>query len=95
MEPDSAELNRILIIDSLATRYHLLPSEVLARADSVDIYIMDAALTYKKYKEDEEQHQAGNGPAPAGNIPPEKLAAMLEKVRSKNVSKDNKNGLKD
>ena len=80
-----------MIIDALASRYHLLPSEIFARADSLDVYVMDASLTYKRYLEEEEQHKQGKGPAPAGNIPEEKLAAMLERVRSKNVSKDNKN----
>jgi len=36
-------------IDTLGKRYGLLPSEVLRRADSFDLYIMDAALTFESY----------------------------------------------
>ena len=36
-------------IDTLGKRYGLLPSEVLRRADSFDLYIMDAALTFENY----------------------------------------------
>ena len=36
-------------IDTLGKRYGLLPSEVLMRADTFDLYIMDAALTFENY----------------------------------------------
>ena len=71
------------MIDALASRYHLLPSEVLAKADSVDIYIMDAALSYRKYMEEEELHKQGKGPKPAPVMPVDKLQEILDRVRSK------------
>ena len=37
-------------IDGLGKRYGLLPSEVLKRADTFDLYIIDAALTYEQYQ---------------------------------------------
>lgn len=39
----------ILQIDSLGKRYGLLPSEVLERGNTFDLYIMDCALTFESY----------------------------------------------
>lgn len=36
-------------IDTLGKRYGLLPSEVLRRSDTFDLYIMDAALSFEQY----------------------------------------------
>ncbi len=40
------------MLDTLATRYGKLPSEVLRKGDSLDISVMDVALTYEKYQRD-------------------------------------------
>ena len=37
-------------IDGLGKRYGMLPSEVLRQADTFDLYIIDAALTYENYQ---------------------------------------------
>jgi hypothetical protein len=79
------------MVDALASRYHLLPSEVLSKADSVDIYVMDAALTYRKYMEDEELHKSGKGPKPTPVVPEVQLQEMLSRVRSKSEAKTDKN----
>jgi hypothetical protein len=39
----------ILTLDTLGERYGRLPSEVLAQGSTLDIYIMDAAITYRDY----------------------------------------------
>lgn len=39
----------ILMIDNLAKRYGLLPSEVLNRCNTFDLYIMDASLSFENY----------------------------------------------
>ncbi len=36
-------------LDTLGKRYGLLPSEVVKRGDTFDLYIMDAALTFEEY----------------------------------------------
>ena len=36
-------------IDSIGKRYGLLPSEVLSRANSFDLYILDCALTFENF----------------------------------------------
>ena len=39
----------ILQVDGLGKRYGLLPSEVLRRGNTFDLYIMDCALTFENY----------------------------------------------
>jgi hypothetical protein len=41
----------ILTLDTLGERYGRLPSEVLAQGSTLDIYIMDAAITYRDYQQ--------------------------------------------
>lgn len=39
----------ILQIDSLGKRYGKLPSEIIKKADTFDLYIMDAAMSFEQY----------------------------------------------
>ena len=49
MPEDSVELNMVLVIDTLGKRYGMLPSEVMTKANTFDIFIMDAAITYENH----------------------------------------------
>lgn len=69
-------MTSILIIDSLGKRYGLLPSEVLNRCNTFDLYIMDAALTFETYHH---KKAMNNGKAPMPNYSTEDLQAMLKK----------------
>jgi len=42
-------MTSIMQLDTLGKRYGLLPSEVLRKGDTFDLYIMDAALTFEEY----------------------------------------------
>lgn len=39
----------VLVIDSLGKRYGMLPSQVMLEANTFDIFIMDAAITYENH----------------------------------------------
>jgi hypothetical protein len=39
------------MLDAMAQRYGILPSELLMKGDTFDITVMDVALTYKRFKE--------------------------------------------
>ena len=43
------EIKMVVTIDNLAQRYGLLPSEVLNRATTFDLVIMDASMSYQNY----------------------------------------------
>jgi hypothetical protein len=66
----------IMQIDGLGKRYGMLPSEVLRKADTFDLYVIDAALTYENY-----QHKKAmnNGQVPAEMYSTEQLVEMHNK----------------
>ena len=55
-------MTSIMQIDTIGKRYGLLPSEVIRRADSFDLYIMDAALTFEQYHN--KKNATGKAPIP-------------------------------
>ena len=64
-------------IDSLGKRYGLLPSEVLIRADTFDLYVLDAALTCEKFFQDK---QSNKGRVPSEYYSQDKLQQIFEKA---------------
>ena len=69
------------MLDNLATRYHLLPSRVLAEADTLDFLVMDVMLAYTQYQQDKaEAKRKGTAPA-APNLPLNTLEKMIERTR--------------
>jgi len=66
----------ILTIDGLGKRYGMLPSEVLCRSNTFDLYIMDASLTFENYHH---KKQMNNGREPIPDFTTDELQAMLEK----------------
>ena len=42
----------IILIDTMAERYGLLPSEIIARANTFDVFVADTAIGYRNYLQD-------------------------------------------
>ena len=61
-------------MDKLGSRYGLLPSEVLERGTTLDLMVLDIALSYENYKQNRAQ-----GEAP--NISEDVMLEALKKVR--------------
>ena len=68
----------ILMIDELSKRYGLLPSEVIRRADTFDVWFMDCSLSFHKYHEYKQGH---NGKAPVPDYSTDELKSMLARNR--------------
>jgi len=60
----------------LGKRYGMLPSEVLGRSNTFDLYIMDAALSFENYHH---KKSMNNGQDPLPEYSQEQLQAMLYK----------------
>lgn len=88
MDPESPLARQILLVDSIATRYHCLPSEILERGDTFDVFIINTALDIQKWMSDAEEAKAQGKPKPPKPMPQEVLMEMLE--RSKNANKKNR-----
>lgn len=70
----------IMLIDTLSERYGILPSEVMSRATTFDVFIADTAIGYRNLV----QERATNGDkAPVPEYKQSDLQKMLEKVRAK------------
>ena len=66
-------------IDGIAKRYGVLPSEVVQRADTFDLYIIDAALTFERFQYDKEMNKGKVDPAYYSQ---DQLAGMLDKGKN-------------
>tara|TARA_R100000951_G_scaffold113131_1_gene114570 strand:- start:309 stop:503 length:195 start_codon:yes stop_codon:yes gene_type:complete len=64
------------MLDSLAERYGILPSQLLKDADTLDLFVFDTAVTYHNYK-----HQKENGTA-VDRFDTSTLEKMVGQVRS-------------
>lgn len=42
----------IILIDTMAERYGMLPSQVMAQANTFDIFVADTAIGYRNYLND-------------------------------------------
>ena len=65
------------MLDAMAQRYGILPSQLLREGDSFDITVMDVALTYQNYKNKDSAQQYD-----AKYLDQEALQKKLEKARA-------------
>ena len=66
----------VLWIDTLGKRYGMLPSEVIGRANTFDLYIMDMALAFENYHH---KKSMNNGKDPIPDYTTDELLAMVAK----------------
>jgi hypothetical protein len=67
------------MIDSLGKRYGMLPSDILSRATTFDLYIMDASLTFENYHH---KKAMNNDREPIPDFTTNELQDILNKSRS-------------
>ena len=75
----------LLQIDNLGKRYGLLPSEVLRKADTFDLYVLDAIMTYELL---EHKKQKNKGMLPAEAYTTDTLLKLVQQskdARDKNT----------
>jgi len=70
------------MLDALGTRYHLLPSQVLLRSDTLDVLVMDTAIAWERYQEERHRAKREGRPMPAPKMDVNTLQSMLTKARS-------------
>jgi hypothetical protein len=63
-------------IDGLAKRYGKLPSEIMKDANTFDLYIIDAAMTYEQYHHKKAMNK---GQEPIDNYTTEDLLKIYNK----------------
>lgn len=69
----------LISVDALAQRYGLLPTEVLGRASTFDLRVMEVANRYQNRKQ---TMASGNGgPPPAPKLSQKEMEQMLAQVK--------------
>jgi hypothetical protein len=71
----------IMQIDGLAKRYGKLPSEILREANTFDLYIIDAAMTFEQYHHKKAMNK---GQEPLDNYTTEDLLTIYNKGKQGN-----------
>jgi hypothetical protein len=69
-------MSMLLSIDALGKRYSLLPSEVMEKASTFDLVVLDAALGYQSYIQDKAE-----GKKQTPKLSQEEMMAAMERVR--------------
>jgi len=70
------------MLDALASRYHLLPSEVLARSDTLDVLVMDTAISWHNFQEEQARAKREGRPPPPPKTDVNILQRMLTEAQS-------------
>ena len=68
------------MIDSLGKRYGMLPSEVLGRASTFDLYVMDVSMSFESYHH---KRSMNKGQDPIENYTADDLLAIFNKNKKK------------
>ena len=76
MDPEGVEMSMLLSIDAIGKRYSLLPSEVMTKASTFDLVVIDAALGYQTYIQDKAE-----GKKATPQLTQEEMMAAMERVR--------------
>ena len=67
-----------MMIDTMAKRYALLPSEILDRASTVDLYVLSNALSYTARQS---ETRVNSKAPPIPKLTQEQMRAMIDKVK--------------
>jgi len=71
-----------MMIDAMAERYGMLPSDVLHKGNTMDLLIFDASMSYRQHI----QAKANGEPAvKTDDFTQDELKEMMEKRRGKSV----------
>jgi hypothetical protein len=65
----------ILTLDTMGERYSMLPSEILERGNTLDLYIMDVAMSYRN----EQIKKQDKNYVP--DVPQDQLQQLLEQSK--------------
>ena len=71
-------LTVIMMVDAMAERYSVLPSDVLSKGNTLDLLIFDASNSYRKYQQD----KASGKPLKTEDFSQEELKSILEEARN-------------
>ena len=69
-------MNMVMLLDTIGERYGMLPSEVISRATTFDVFIADTAISYRNLVQDRQMNP--------NRVPEATEAELLEALRTVN-----------
>ena len=69
-----------ITLDNLSSRYNCLPSEALARASTIDLYILDVSSRWAQHQQNKANGINESAPKPSEA----EMLAMMERVKKEN-----------
>ena len=87
LEEDSPELSAALLLDGMAERYGMLPSQVLATATTQDVYIYDIFMSFQEHvrKKHESKSKFRNAQPQAEPVDSPEMLEKLEQFKKKKI----------
>jgi hypothetical protein len=75
----------LVSLDNLASRYHLLPSECLQRADSFDMYVLNVSAKWEEKKREEINmgQQGAKAKPKTPKLTQEQMISMINVVKER------------
>ena len=70
-------MSMLLSIDALGKRYSLLPSEVMSKASTFDLVVLDAAIGFEVYLQNKAE-----GKKETPKLSQDEMMAAMERVRN-------------
>jgi hypothetical protein len=77
LDPEGIEMSMLLSIDALGKRYSLLPSEVMSKASTFDLVVLDAAIGFEVYLQNKAE-----GKKETPKLSQDEMMAAMERVRN-------------
>lgn len=74
------------MVDQMAKRYGVLPSELISRGTTQDIWVFDVAVSYEHYQNEKQRRKQGGTPSLPQAATPE-MAERLKEFKQKNENK--------
>lgn len=81
LDSESAQFRAVILLDRVAQRYGCLPSEVLLRADTLDIHVLNVSAAWENHQ----QAHSQSGKVPP-LVPASRLQKMMQSVKQSNRS---------
>lgn len=69
----------VLTLDNLAHRYNCLPSQALANATTLDLYVLDVSAKWSKYQNDKAESKNSANLNPTLSV--EQMQNMIARVK--------------
>jgi hypothetical protein len=75
------------MIDAMAERYGMLPTDIMDRATTFDLFVYDTIVGYKNAQIEKENEANGGPKAAASLVSEERLLAAVKRTKERNEKK--------